>query len=96
MTIELPDPFVRRRAADLLDRRLNASRAVVVNGPRQSGKTSLLAQLSTARGGSYVSLDDGPMLRLARSDPAGFVTGFPEPLLIDEVQRGGDPLVLAV
>jgi uncharacterized protein len=96
MTIELPEPFVRRRAADLLDRRLTASRAVVVNGPRQSGKTSLLAQLSAARGGSYVSLDDGPMLRLARTDPAGFVTGFTEPLLIDEVQRGGDPLVLAV
>jgi hypothetical protein len=30
-------------------------------------------------------------LRLARTDPAGFATGFDEPLLIDEVQRGRSP-----
>lgn len=96
MTIELPDPFLPRRAAVLLDRRLSAARAVVVNGPRQAGKTSLLAQLSASRGGTYLSLDDAQTLRLARTDPAGFVTGFAEPLLIDEVQRGGDPLILAV
>jgi uncharacterized protein len=94
--IDLPTPFLPRRAAKLLDRRLNAARAVVVNGPRQSGKTSLLAQLEAERGGTYVSLDETSTLRLARTDPAGFVTGFAEPLLIDEVQRGGDPLVLAV
>jgi predicted AAA+ superfamily ATPase len=33
---------------------------------------------------------------LARSDPTGFVTGFDEPLFIDEVQRGGNPLILAI
>lgn len=96
MTIDLPEPFVARRAADVLARRLSASRAVVVNGPRQSGKTSLLAQLQQERGGTYLSLDEATNLRLARTDPGGFVTGFNEPLLIDEVQRGGDPLVLAV
>ena len=96
MAIELPDPFLHRRAAELLARRLASSRAVVVNGPRQSGKTSLLAELAVSRGGTYLSLDDVSTLRLARSDPAGFVAGFPEPVMIDEVQRGGDPLVLAV
>ncbi len=96
MTIELPDPFLSRRAEELLDRRLRAARAVVVNGPRQSGKTSLLARLAARRLGTYLSLDDASTLRLARTDPAGFVTGFEEPLLIDEVQRGGDPLILAV
>jgi uncharacterized protein len=96
VSIELPTPFLERRAAKLLSRRLDSARAVVVNGPRQSGKTSLLAQLQSERGGTYISLDEASNLRLARTDPAGFVSGFPEPLLIDEVQRGGDPLVLAV
>jgi uncharacterized protein len=96
VSIELPTPFVTRRASALLSRRLDGARAVVVNGPRQSGKTSLLAQLKNERGGTYLSLDEASTLRLARTDPAGFVSGFPEPLLIDEVQRGGDPLVLAV
>ncbi len=94
--VDLPEPFFVRRAAQLLDRRLNAARTVVVNGPRQSGKTFLLAQLCAQRGGTYISLDEASNLRIARTDPAGFVTGFNEPLLIDEVQRGGDPLVLAV
>lgn len=96
MSIELPIPFVKRRAAKLLGQRLNAARAVVVNGPRQSGKTSLLAQLQAERGGTYISLDEAPNLRLARTDPAGFVSSYTEPLYIDEIQRGGDPLVLAV
>jgi uncharacterized protein len=47
-------------------------------------------------GGSYLSLDSKANLRMARTDPAGFTTAFDYPMLIDEVQRGGDPLVLAV
>lgn len=96
MTIELPDPFLERRAYDQMVRRIAAARAIVVNGPRQSGKTSLLAQLGAEHGGTYLSLDDASTLRLARTDPGGFVTGFDKPMFIDEVQRGGDPLILAV
>ena len=36
------------------------------------------------------------MLRTARTDPGGFVREALRPTFIDEVQRGGDPLVLAV
>ena len=82
MVIELPDPFVARRASQVLERRLRSARAVVVNGPRQSGKTALLGRLNATHGGTYLSLDDSSTLRLARTDPAGFVTGFEEPLLI--------------
>lgn len=41
------------------------------------------------------ALDDAADLRYARTDPGGFVDSE-EPLLIDEVQRGGDPLVMAI
>ncbi len=77
-------------------RRLRAARAVVINGPRQSGKTALLGILQHQLGGTYLTLDQPTNLRLARTDPTGFVTGFDEPLFVDEVQRGGDPLILAV
>jgi hypothetical protein len=69
---------------------------VIVNGPRQSGKTALLGILHAELGGTYLSLDQASNVRLARTDPTGLVTGFDEPLFVDEVQRGGDPLVLAL
>jgi predicted AAA+ superfamily ATPase len=96
VSFELPDPLVPRRALSLAERRLRVARVLVINGPRQSGKTALLGLLSRRLGGTYVTLDRAVDLRSARTDPGGFVTGFDEPLYIDEVQRGGDPLVLAV
>lgn len=96
MTTETPDMLIQRRALAVLRRRFAAARVVVVNGPRQSGKTALLGMLHREVGGTYVSLDDAPDLRLARTDPAGFVSGYTEPMLIDEIQRGGDRLVLAI
>jgi predicted AAA+ superfamily ATPase len=90
------DPLISRRALAVVLRRLDAARAVVVNGPRQSGKTALLGMVHERRGGESVGLDSSAALASARADPTGFVTGFGEPLLIDEVQRGGDPLVTAI
>jgi predicted AAA+ superfamily ATPase len=88
--------LIRRRALVGLRRRLQSARVVVVNGPRQSGKTALLGMLRREVGGDYVSLDSATVLASARADPTGFVTGFAEPLMIDEVQRGGDALVTAI
>jgi predicted AAA+ superfamily ATPase len=75
---------------------LEGFRVVVVNGPRQAGKSTLLGLVADDIGGDLVTLDDRTSLRTARTDPSGFVTGRDRPLLIDEVQRGGDPLVLAL
>src|SRR5262249_48462168 len=47
-------------------------------------------------GGTLLTLDEPQHLRLARADPMGFVQDRTHPLMIDEVQRGGDPLVLAI
>jgi predicted AAA+ superfamily ATPase len=88
--------LVDRRALRVLERRLDAARVVVVNGPRQSGKTELLRLLHRQRGGGFVTLDQRDDLRVARTDPTGLVTGIERPTVIDEVQRGGDPLLLAI
>ncbi len=85
-----------RRALGLLSEHLDNARVVVVNGPRQSGKSELLRMAHRDRGGRYLSLDTPADLRLARTDPTGLADTLDRPLFIDEVQRGGDPLVLAI
>jgi predicted AAA+ superfamily ATPase len=75
---------------------LNDFRVVVINGPRQSGKTTLLRELHARLGGTFASLDQPGDLAAAREDPIGFVESAARPLFIDEVQRAGDPLVRAV
>ena len=90
-----PD-LIPRRAAQVVRDLARDARVVVVNGPRQVGKSSLLRAMTPEMAGArYVSLDDTSELRFARTDPAGFVHSD-GPLLIDEIQRGGDPLVLAI
>ena len=91
-----PDVLIPRRALALALELLAGSRGIVVNGPRQCGKTELLGMLHRHIGGTFVSLDDAQTREAAKSDPTGFVSENEYPLLIDEVQRGGDPLVLAI
>lgn len=63
-------------------------------GPRQSGKSTLaqalVGELDDAR---YVSLDSGLNLSAAREDPAAFVGGDAQAMVIDEVQRAPDLLL---
>ncbi|OQW96281.1 MAG: ATPase [Verrucomicrobia bacterium A1] len=58
---------------------------LMVTGPRQVGKTSLLEHLRESER-AYVTLDDMSLRALARRDPALFLQRFPPPVLIDEVQ----------
>lgn len=61
--------------------------AVLVMGPRQSGRTILLHEDLGPLGCAFVSFDD-PMTRtFGRADPNGFLDGFADkPLVLDEVQ----------
>lgn len=91
------DPSILpRRVEAALMRSLESFRVVIVNGPRQAGKSTLLELVHERAGGASLTLDDRATLRLARTDPAGLVDGYRRPTFIDEIQRGGDPLVLAV
>lgn len=59
---------------------------LMLTGPRQVGKTTLLKHLAEASPRTVVSLDDPLALQLARTDPALFFQRFKSPLLIDEIQ----------
>ena len=80
----------RNIAANLLEA-LSDSPVVLLNGARQTGKSTLVQWLATAHHPArYVTLDDATALAAARSDPAGFLAGFEGPLVLDEVQRAPD------
>jgi predicted AAA+ superfamily ATPase len=59
--------------------------AVILTGPRQSGKTTLLKHLFL-KTHAYVSLDDPGIRLMAAKEPALFFENFKPPLIIDEVQ----------
>ena len=49
---------VNRNVQPRLERALERSRVVMLNGPRQCGKTTLAQLLVETLGGTYISLDD--------------------------------------
>lgn len=61
---------------------------LVINGPRQSGK-STLAQLCSPSGPDtrFVSLDDASVYTAAIDDPMGFIAGIKGSIVLDEIQR---------
>lgn len=62
--------------------------AILLTGPRQAGKTTMLRTLARREniGREYVSLDDLSDRDLAKNDPALFLQLHKPPVLIDEVQ----------
>jgi predicted AAA+ superfamily ATPase len=65
----------------------------MLNGPRQSGKTTLARQLADG-GYRYLTLDDAATLLSAQADPVGLVRSL-DRAVIDEVQRAPG-LLLAI
>lgn len=62
------------------------TRVVLLNGARQTGKSTLARQVAAERGGHYLTLDDPATLALASADPSALVEGAAAFTVIDEVQ----------
>jgi predicted AAA+ superfamily ATPase len=93
---EPTEDLVPRRIAGVVSESLDAFRVVVVHGARQVGKTTLVLGLAGERGAGYVSLDDEAERNAADLDPQTYLSVHGTPLVIDEIQRVGERLVLAV
>jgi predicted AAA+ superfamily ATPase len=86
-------PELDRHLRPRIQEALADTPVVVLNGPRQAGKTTLARSLCSA-GFRYLSLDDAATLLAARQDPTGLVRGL-DRAVIDEVQRAPE-LMLAL
>lgn len=72
---------------------------VVLNGARQTGKSTLVASLGDRHPARYLTLDDTSVAAAIAGDPAGFLAGLDGPVILDEIQRAPDlflPLKAAV
>jgi len=77
--------IVSRRIAPFLSTALRRFPAVVVTGPRRSGKTTLLR--SSLPGAQYVLLEDPDIQDRIRSDPRAFIESLRPPVILDEIQN---------
>ncbi|MDY7085601.1 MAG: ATP-binding protein [Actinomycetota bacterium] len=80
-----------RQLTAVLTRRLTEEPALVLNGPRTVGKSTLLHALAERFRRSVIDCDDPATRAAVRADPGRFVSG-PGPILIDEYQHVPDLL----
>ena len=67
---------------------LSDTPVVMLNGARQTGKSTLAKSLIVEKHiGHYVTLDDATALAAAKHDPTGYLAGLGESVVIDEIQR---------
>ena len=80
--------MVHRKLEKTIIEMLDAFRIVAINGPRQSGKTTLQKRLAKIKGMEYYTFDDSDILNTAASDPHGFIAYITKgkDVAIDEVQ----------
>ena len=80
--------YIKRNMEEVFFKLNKQYPAILITGPRQVGKTTMLQKLIVLEGlnRNYVSLDDLNERSLAKSDPTMFFQLHRPPVLIDEIQ----------
>lgn len=78
-----------REATEMIKHVSETFRVLLVTGPRQTGKTTLLKSLKPENM-NYITLDDKVLREQAQNDPKLFLEEHPAPLFIDEAQYAPD------
>ncbi|MBR6860121.1 MAG: ATP-binding protein [Acidaminococcaceae bacterium] len=76
---------IKRHIEPIVERRAKNSKAILLTGPRQVGKSTLFKHLF--KNANQVTFDDSLLLAQAEEDPGLFLLNNPAPLMIDEVQK---------
>lgn len=78
--------YITRSLEKVIEQVTKEYPVVLLTGPRQAGKTTMLQKLMEGSDRNYVSLDDLNERNLAKTDPQLFIELHKPPVLIDEVQ----------
>lgn len=82
--------MVKRNIEKSIRSALGDTPVVLLNGARQTGKTTLARAIAEKTGAEYFTLDDSATLALAAGDPTGFIRNLSGPVVLDEIQRAPD------
>jgi hypothetical protein len=77
--------FIKRALESMVEEVSNTYPVLLVTGPRQVGKTTLLEHVAD-KTRKYVSLDDPVARQLAKEEPLLFLQRYEPPVIIDEIQ----------
>ena len=77
--------YITRHLSEVIEAASKFFPAILLTGPRQVGKTTLLRHMAGPER-KYVTLDDANLRQLAKEDPRAFMERFAPPVLIDEIQ----------
>ena len=75
----------KRVLAKTIHKAMKTFPAIVLTGPRQSGKTTLFKMLFS-KTHKFISLENPDVRMRAKEDPAGFIDQYKPPVIIDEIQ----------
>ena len=73
--------MIERHIKKVIDYAIQHFPCVILTGPRQVGKSTLLSEKYDGHGFSYVTLDNSSDRLLAQNDPKTFLAIHPCPLL---------------
>jgi len=82
--------MIRRNIENAIQQAMADTPVVLLNGARQTGKTTLAQALATTTGAQYFTFDDAATQGLASGDPAGFIRNLPGSVVLDEIQKAPD------
>jgi uncharacterized protein len=82
--------MIRRNVHDSVRRAMSDTPVVLLNGARQTGKTTLAQAIAAESEAQFFTHDDSATLALAVGDPAGFIHNLKGPVVIDEIQKAPD------
>ncbi len=76
--------YISRQIEQNIEEAADQFPVIVVTGPRQTGKSTLLRHRFPDH--TYVTLDDPVVRKICREDPSLFLDNYPPPCIIDEIQ----------